>query len=118
MSKRLRSTGVVVVALAMALLLAGPGSGEAQQKKNYSFVSSNPGGTWYNMVGGAIGLYNKEIPGVNFSVEATGGSVENVRRVATGRRSSAWPTSPTWLSLERAGQLHGPAARITAPSAK
>lgn len=83
MSKGMKRSFAVVVALCMTLLVAS-GTGEAQQKKNYSFVSSNPGGTWYNMVGGAIGLYNKEIPGVNFSIEATGGSVENVRRVATG----------------------------------
>ncbi|MDA8124237.1 MAG: TAXI family TRAP transporter solute-binding subunit [Deltaproteobacteria bacterium] len=84
MSKGVKKAFVVVAALAVTVLVAGIGTGDAQQKKNYSFVSSNPGGTWYNMVGGAIGLYNKEIPGVNFSVEATGGSVENVRRVATG----------------------------------
>ena len=50
----------------------------------YSFVSSSSGGTWYNMVGGAINLFNDTIEGVNFSVEASGGSVENVRRVSSG----------------------------------
>ena len=84
MSQGIKKTLLLVAVLVMAVGVVGIGTGEAQQKKNYSFVSSNPGGTWYNMVGGAIGLYNKEIPGVNFSVEATGGSVENIRRVGTG----------------------------------
>jgi TRAP transporter TAXI family solute receptor len=75
---------VVVAALLLIAAVAFPQNSEAQQKKNYSFASSNPGGTWYVMVGGAITLFNKQIPGVNFSVEATGGSVENARRVATG----------------------------------
>jgi uncharacterized protein len=82
-----RGTGkifVFVAVLVSAVAFVGLDTGRALNRKNYSFVSSNPGGTWYNMVGGAIALFNKEIPGVNFSVEATGGSVENVRRVASG----------------------------------
>lgn len=60
-------------------------SGQTPEKvAHYSFVSSNPGGTWYNMVGGANALFNEKIPGVNFSIEATGGSVENTRRVLSG----------------------------------
>ena len=50
----------------------------------YSFTSSSSGGTWYNMVGGAVNLYNDTIANVNFSIEASGGSVENVRRVSSG----------------------------------
>lgn len=50
----------------------------------YSFTSSSSGGTWYNMVGGAVNLYNEKIANVNFSIEASGGSVENVRRVSSG----------------------------------
>lgn len=87
-----------VVAVTALLSLAGcsgqQGGGDAKKDakadtgagkaKFFSYVSSNPGGTWYNMVGGAINLYNEKIPGVKFSVEASGGSVENVRRVATG----------------------------------
>lgn len=52
--------------------------------QHYSFVSSNPGGTWYNMVGGAVNLFNEKMDNVNFSIEASGGSVENTRRVASG----------------------------------
>jgi TRAP transporter TAXI family solute receptor len=50
----------------------------------YSFVSSNSGGTWYNMVGGAVNLFNENFDGAQFSIEASGGSVENVRRIVTG----------------------------------
>lgn len=78
-----KKIAAVAAFLIFAVMVGGIGNSEAGQK-NYSFVSSNPGGTWYNMVGGAITLYNENIPGSNFSVEATGGSVENVRRVATG----------------------------------
>jgi len=75
---------VVVVALFVVLGSIGVENSWAADVQNFSFVSSNPGGTTYNMVGGAVTLFNKEIPGVNFSVEASGGSVENARRVGTG----------------------------------
>lgn len=81
---KIKSVAVMLFVMVTFLGVAGIENCDAQEKKNYSFVSSNPGGTWYNMVGGAITLYNKEVPGVNFSLEATGGSLENVRRVANG----------------------------------
>ncbi len=54
------------------------------KKQYYSFVSSNEGGTWYNMVGGAVNLFNKSFANAIFSIEASGGSVENVRRNLSG----------------------------------
>ena len=57
------------------------GSGKTQF---YSFVSSNAGALWYNMAGGAITLFNEQIPNVNFSLEASGGSTENAKRVSSG----------------------------------
>lgn len=88
---------IAMVAAAGCSAPATAGNGEAKPQEaqqpqeqptgevqHYSFVSSNPGGTWYNMVGGATALFNEKIPGVNFAIEATGGSVENVRRVLTG----------------------------------
>ena len=50
----------------------------------YSFISSSAGGTWYTMVGGAISLFNEYFEGARFSIEASGGSVENTRRLARG----------------------------------
>lgn len=80
--------GLVVLSMIAVTGCSGQDTGSSNQgtKKvaHYSFVSSNPGGTWYNMVGGAVNLFNENIPGVNFSIEATGGSVENTRRVLTG----------------------------------
>ena len=52
--------------------------------KFYSFGAGGSGGTWYTMVGGIISLFNKSIPGVNFSVSATGGSGENATRLYNG----------------------------------
>ncbi|MCL6610222.1 MAG: TAXI family TRAP transporter solute-binding subunit [Peptococcaceae bacterium] len=92
--KLLAAVLTLVMLLVVTAGCSGKGSGDAKtdtkagsgtgKDKFYSYVSSNPGGTWYNMVGGAINLYNEKIPGVKFSVEASGGSVENVRRVASG----------------------------------
>lgn len=81
----------VSITIVLALLAAFSAAFSAEKikigdgkTKYYSFVSSNEGGTWYNMVGGAVNLFNENFAGVQFSIEASGGSVENVRRVVTG----------------------------------
>ena len=88
---KMKRRAFVGIAILIALLAAGSIAFAAEKikigdgkMKYYSFVSSNEGGTWYNMVGGAVNLFNENFAGVQFSIEASGGSVENVRRVVTG----------------------------------
>ena len=79
--KRFRCWAIVVVALLMVFPFCP--QGEAANK-NYSIVSAAPGGNWYTMVGAATGLYTKQIPGANFTIAGTGGSIENARRFVAG----------------------------------
>jgi len=49
----------------------------------YSFSGSNPGGLWYTMAGGLVQLLNDKMPtNIRFDMVASGGSVENTRRIA------------------------------------
>jgi len=57
----------------------------AQDVKHFSMVSASPGGNWYTMVGAAVNLYSKKIPGAKFTIAGTGGSVENARRFAANQ---------------------------------
>lgn len=79
--KRLRGMTIVAAALALVFFLCPQGEAAS---KNYSIVSAAPGGNWYTMVGAATGLYTKQIPGANFTIAGTGGSIENARRFVAG----------------------------------
>lgn len=57
----------------------------AEAVKRFSFSASNPGGTWYTMSGGAVTLLNNKLPAnIRFDMVASGGSVDNIRRIASG----------------------------------
>ena len=54
------------------------------------FGGSNPGGSWFTIAGGITALFNKEIPGMNASPVATGGSVD-CNRQARKHNLDTWP---------------------------
>lgn len=47
-----------------------------------SMATGGTGGTYYPYGGAIAGIWSKYLPGVTVTVEATGGSVENLRRIA------------------------------------
>lgn len=51
------------------------------QTKYINFGGSGPGGLWYHMVGGVSPILTREIKGLNVVAEATGGDLENARRM-------------------------------------
>ena len=63
---------------------SAPPASSSGKTSFYSFGAGGSGGTWYTMVGGIIPLFNDNIPNVNFSVSATGGSGENATRLFNG----------------------------------
>jgi uncharacterized protein len=79
--KRFRCLAIVVAMMLMVFPFCPQGEAAS---KNYSIVSAAPGGNWYTMVGAATGLYTKQIPGANFTIAGTGGSIENARRFVAG----------------------------------
>ena len=54
------------------------------EKQVLSFGSGSTSGAYYPVAGGLAQVINESIPNINCIVEATGGSVENVRRVNAG----------------------------------
>ncbi len=69
--------------LAAGTLLAA--SGFAQEKINLSIATGGTGGVYYPLGGGMANVFSKEIPGMQATAEVTGGSVDNMRLIGTGK---------------------------------
>ncbi len=60
-------------------------SGFAQEKINLSIATGGTGGVYYPLGGGMANVFSKTIPGVQATAEVTGGSVDNMRLIGTGK---------------------------------
>src|SRR5512134_1746792 len=79
---RWRVAGVAAAALVGCLFLVG--AAEAQKVDRITFVGGPPAGV-FGIFATGIGTYlSKSVPGLDVTVTATGGSVENIRRVNGG----------------------------------
>lgn len=95
-----------------ALAFAGGQSGAAAAApavQRFSFSASNPGGTWYTMAGGLVQLLNDKLPeSIRFDIVASGGSVENTRRLALGEADITLTySSHLWEAKTGVGILEG-----------
>ena len=76
--------------------------------KFYSFASGPDGGAWFTMVGAPVALFTENFAGARFTIESTGGSVENVRRIASGESDFALAHAPhTYDSSKGIGLYEG-----------
>jgi len=72
-----------IFGLALGLAL---GVGEAAaQGKQLSIATGGTGGVYYPLGGGFGNLIGKEIPGYTGTAEVTGGSVDNLKLIGTGK---------------------------------
>src|SRR5437762_4583019 len=71
------------VTLGAALALAGVA--QAQQKYSLSIATGGTGGVYYPLGGGLANLLSKYVPGMQATAEVTGGSVDNLKLIATGK---------------------------------
>jgi TRAP transporter TAXI family solute receptor len=71
--------GLVAACAALAL----PAS--AQDKVNLSIATGGTGGVYYPLGGGMANVFSKTIPGMSATAEVTGGSVDNMRLIGTGK---------------------------------
>jgi len=78
-------------------LLALSGAGQAQEKYSLSIATGGTGGVYYPMGGGMANVLSKYVPGMQATAEVTGGSVDNLKLIATGKPYIA-------LSMADAGQ--------------
>jgi len=87
----------IVSTAVIGTLLALSGAGQAQEKYNLSIATGGTGGVYYPMGGGMANVLSKHVPGMQATAEVTGGSVDNLKLISTGKPYIA-------LSMADAGQ--------------
>jgi TRAP transporter TAXI family solute receptor len=66
-------------------LAAGLGLALAVQAQNISVATGGTGGVYYPMGGGLAAVLSKYVPGMQATAEVTGGSVDNLKLIASGK---------------------------------
>jgi len=66
-------------------LVAGLGLAAAVQAQNISIATGGTGGVYYPMGGGLAAVLSKHVPGMSATAEVTGGSVDNLKLIASGK---------------------------------
>jgi TRAP transporter TAXI family solute receptor len=72
-----------VLMVAVCALLALPVT--AAENINLSIATGGTGGVYYPLGGGMGNIFSKNIPGMTATAEVTGGSVDNMRLIGTGK---------------------------------
>ena len=65
--------------------LAFSGGAFAQEKYSLSIATGGTGGVYYPIGGGLANILSKYVPGMQATAEVTGGSVDNLKLIATGK---------------------------------
>jgi TRAP transporter TAXI family solute receptor len=71
------------VVLGAALALAG--AAQAQEKYSLSIATGGTGGVYYPLGGGLANILSKSVPGMQATAEVTGGSIDNLKLIASGK---------------------------------
>lgn len=69
----------------LATLLAGLTLSFAAQAQNISVATGGTGGVYYPMGGGIAAALSKYVPGMEATAEVTGGSVDNLKLIGSGK---------------------------------
>lgn len=75
----------VILGLALALGAASTVPVAAQEKINLSIATGGTGGVYYPLGGGMANVLSKYVPGMQATAEVTGGSVDNLKLIGTGK---------------------------------
>jgi TRAP transporter TAXI family solute receptor len=75
----------VFASVALGAALAVTGAGQAQEKYSLSIATGGTGGVYYPLGGGMANILSKYVPGMQVTAEVTGGSVDNLKLIATGK---------------------------------
>ena len=104
----------LIAAITLSLFAVAPQAQGADKAQRFSFSASNPGGTWYTMAGGLVQLLNDKMPPeYRFDIVASGGSVENTRRLAMGEADITLTySSHLWEAKNGKGILEGRASDV------
>ncbi|MBU3614120.1 TAXI family TRAP transporter solute-binding subunit [Polynucleobacter sp. Latsch14-2] len=68
-----------IIALSLAIL------GSSAQAQNISIATGGTGGVYYPMGGGLASVLSSKVPGMSATAEVTGGSVDNLNLIGTGK---------------------------------
>jgi TRAP transporter TAXI family solute receptor len=74
-----------IQALGVAALVAMSAPLAAQSKMNISIATGGTGGVYYPLGGGMAAVFSKFIPGMEATAEVTGGSVDNLKLIGSGK---------------------------------
>jgi uncharacterized protein len=66
------------------------GTGVVAQQKTISIATGGTGGVYYPMGGGMANVLSKHVPGMAATAEVTGGSVDNLKLIGSGRAELAF----------------------------
>ena len=75
----------LVQALGMATMVALSAPLAAQNKMNISIATGGTGGVYYPLGGGIAAALSKHVPGIEATAEVTGGSVDNLKLIGSGK---------------------------------
>jgi TRAP transporter TAXI family solute receptor len=80
-------------------IAAAPAS--AQNPTTLSIVTGGTGGVYYPLGGGLANLLSKHVPGLQATAEVTGGSVDNLKLIGTGKADVAFTMADASLDAAR-----------------
>ena len=82
----------LAVLIGVGAVLAGAmaGGSHAQQTRQLSIATGGTGGVYYPLGGGFGNILGKAIPGVTATAQVTGGSVDNLRLIGSGKADIAF----------------------------
>ena len=87
--KRINTRASIAAALAsLALAIAMPAT--AQQGERISITTGGTGGVYYPLGGGMANILSKYVPGLSATAEVTGGSVDNLKLLNSGKSEVAF----------------------------
>ncbi len=75
----------VLASVLFGAALAFSGAASAQEKYSLSIATGGTGGVYYPLGGGLANLLSKYVPGMQATAEVTGGSVDNLKLIASGK---------------------------------
>ena len=80
----------------------------AAQAQNISIATGGTGGVYYPLGGGMAAVLSKYVPGMQATAEVTGGSVDNLKLIGTGKPYIAFTMTDAGAGrVPRRGQVQG-----------
>jgi TRAP transporter TAXI family solute receptor len=75
----------VFASILLGAALAFSSAAKAQEKYSLSIATGGTGGVYYPLGGGLANILSKYVPGLQATAEVTGGSVDNLKLIASGK---------------------------------